>query len=242
MQGPLIETLVTKLTHVNSLDDEDLRTLRDLPLKIRRLGAQEVVVAYGTRPTESCLVGEGFAFRSKTTVDGRRQILSLHIPGEVPDLQSLHLHVMDHDLMTLTPCLLGFIAHDDLRRLIGVRPSLALALWRETLIDSAIFREWLLNVASRPAISRMSHLFVEMYKRLEAIGHASGGAFELPITQQQLGECLGLTPVHVNRVLQELRQRGLVRVLRESFHLLDLDQLEQLAGYDATYLHLAPSL
>ncbi len=170
--------------------------------------AREVIVRDGERPTDCCLLVDGFAFRSKTTVDGERQVLSLHIPGEIPDLQSLPLGVMDHDLTTLTPCTLGFIAHADMIELNRARPNLAAALWRETLIDASIFREWIVNVGRRSATARLTHLLVELHRRLEAIGLTKGGEFGLPVTQADLADCLGLSTVHVNRVLQYLRREG----------------------------------
>jgi CRP-like cAMP-binding protein len=201
MPGSLATALITKLTASNHLDGEDIRAINALPINARRLGPREVIVRDGDRATECCLVAEGFAFRSKTTIDGQRQIVSLHIPGEIPDLQSLHLHVMDHDLSTLTSCTLGFISHAALTQLNIARPNLAAALWRETLIDAAVFREWMLNIGRRSGPVRMAHLLAEFRQRLMAIGRVKHGAFEFPITQLELGDCLGLSTVHVNRIL-----------------------------------------
>jgi CRP-like cAMP-binding protein len=242
MTGLLSTTLITKLTVSNSLDGDDIRALQSLPIRGRSLQALEVIVSDGDRPSECCLIIDGFAFRSKTTFDGQRQVLSLHIPGEIPDLQSLHLRVMDHDFTTLTPCTIGFISHEAMRSLSRERPKVAAALWRETLIDAAIFREWIVNVGRRSATARMAHLFIELYRRLEAVGRTKDGGFEFPITQAVLGDCLGLSAVHVNRVLQDLRKDELLTVKRTHFHLLQLEMLEALAGFDGTYLHQHPSL
>jgi CRP-like cAMP-binding protein len=121
------------------------------------------------------------------------------------------------------------------------RPNVAAALWRETLIDAAIFREWI-NVGRRSAVAKMAHLFAELYRRLEALGRTKDGVFQLPITQVDLEDCLGLSTVHVNRVLQDLRRDGLLRVNRADFHLLERTKLEHLAGFEATYLHQHPGL
>jgi CRP-like cAMP-binding protein len=239
---PLSDALITKLTRSNRLDADDIEAIRRLPMRVNELGPKQKIVADGTRPAECCLLGEGFAVRSKMTPSGERQILSLHIPGEIPDLQSLHLHVMDHDLVTLTSCTLGFISHDNIRQLSRKQPNLADAFWRETLIDAAIFREWLVNLGRRPALPRLAHLLVELYRRLEAIGRASGGEFELPVTQEQLAECLGLSAVHLNRVLQGLRRKGVQKANRQSHQLIVLGFLEQLSGFDPTYLHLDPNV
>jgi CRP-like cAMP-binding protein len=119
MTTNLSTSLITKLTVANKLDGEDIQAIQRLPIRVRNMKAREVIVRDGERPTECCLLADGFAFRAETTEDGERQVLLLHIPGEIPDLQSLHLKVMDHDLMTLTPCVLGFIAHEKLIELIG---------------------------------------------------------------------------------------------------------------------------
>ncbi|QQO13244.1 Crp/Fnr family transcriptional regulator [Bradyrhizobium diazoefficiens] len=242
MSAHLASALITKLTVSNNLDADDIRAIHSLRIRARHLDAGEVIVADGDRPSDCCLIADGFAFRSKTTADGKRQVLSIHIPGEIPDLQSLHLEVMDHDLIAVTPCLLGFISHDELREVNRQRANLASALWRETLIDGAIFREWIVNVGRREATPRMAHLLIELHKRLKAIGHTRDGEFGLPITQADLGDCLGLSVVHTNRVLQHLRKEGLVSVTRSEFHILKPKQLEELAGFEPTYLHLTPSV
>ena len=115
------------------------------------------------------------------------------------------------------------------------------AFWRETLIDSAIFREWIVNVGARPANARLAHLLMEIYRRLEAIGQAKDDEFVFPITQADLGECLGLSAVHVNRVLQELRREGFVEVQRGRFRILERAKLEAFGGFDDGYLHLKPT-
>ena len=242
MPPNLTSALITKLTVSNVLDNEDVEALQRLPIHQREFRAREAIVSDGQRPHECCLIGEGFAFRSKTTSEGQRQVLSLHIPGEVPDLQSLHLKVMDHDLTTLTPCTLGFIPHAAVMGLTKERPNVAAALWRETLIDAAIFREWLLSLGRRSADARMAHLLLELHRRLEAVGRAREWEFELPVTQADLGDCLGLSTVHVNRVLQQLRREGLIEVQRTNFRLVDSQKLEALAEFDPTYLHLRPEI
>ena len=237
----LAVALVTKLKVSNNLSEVDIQAIEALPIRRRDLEAQQRIVADGDRPTDCCLLFSGFAYRAKTMVDGRRQVLSLHIPGEIPDMQSLHLHVMDHDLVTMTPCVVGLISHDAVKALGRARPAVADAFWRETLIDAAIFREWIVNVGARPANARLAHLLIEIYRRLEAIGQAKDDEFVFPITQADLGECLGLSAVHVNRVLQELRREGFVEVQRGRFRILERAKLEAFGGFDDGYLHLKPT-
>src|SRR5690242_14897560 len=203
-------TLITKLQLGSSLEPDDIGAIERLPIVIKDLPTHTSVVREGDRPTQCCVLIEGFLCRSKTTDAGKRQILSVHIPGDIPDLQTLHLNVMDHDFKALSDCSLGFIPHESLRALIRARPMIAEALWRETLVDAAIFREWIVNVGRRAASQRLAHFLLEMRRRLERVGLASNGHFPLPMTQLDLADTVGLTPVHINRVIQSLRQDKLL--------------------------------
>jgi CRP-like cAMP-binding protein len=232
-----LAALVTKLKVSNVLDEDDIQAIQNLPTRSRVLGAHEIIVAEGDRPRECCLIGEGFAFRSKTTSDGSRQILSLHIPGEIPDLESLQLRRVDHDLVTLTRCELEFVPHEAMRALARARPNVTGLFWRETLIDSAVFREWVVNVGQRSAAARIAHVLIELYHRLKAIGRARDDMFDFPITQTELADCVGLSSVHVNRVLQDLRKQGLIRVNRSEFQLLRPRELKEIAEFAPAYLH-----
>lgn len=238
----LTAALLAKLRVRNYLDAEDVRAIEALPIVAREFEANSRIVAEGERPRHCCLLAHGFAVRSKTTMNGKRQILSLHLPGDIPDLQSLHLHVMDHDLFTLTPCSTGFIAHEAVKALCRRRPAVADALWRETLVDAALFREWIVNLAARPAGVRLAHLIAETRHRLASIGQAEDGAFNMPLTQAELAQCLGLSDVHINRMLKELRQQGLIELKRSNVQLLDVPRLEALGQFEASYLHSAPEL
>lgn len=231
--------LVRKLESVVELSDEDRDALSRLPLNIRTLPADVDIVREGDRPFECCLIIEGFACRYETTEQGRRQILSFHIPGDIPDLQSLHLEVMDDSLATLVPTRAAFIAHRAMFNLFRERPGLAGVFWRETLIDAAMFRRWILNVGRREAYARMAHLFCELFVRLKAVGLAEGGTIELPVTQAELGDALGVSTVHVNRSLQALRADGLITLTGGTLTVKDWDALVRAGEFDPTYLHLS---
>lgn len=234
-----IDALIIKLqTHV-VLEDDDISSLKALPVREKTVAAKDYVVRTGDKPDFCTLLIDGVLMRSKVGIN-RRQILSLHIAGEIPDLQSLFLHVLDHDLIAVTPCRIGVIGHATLKSLIRQRPSVAEALWRETLIEASIFREWILNLGARPAEQRAVHLLLEMKQRLIAIGHGKDDEFELPLTQEQFGDALGTTPIHVNRVLKHLRQTGLVTFRRRTVKIHDLEQLERLGDFDRLYLHQDP--
>jgi CRP-like cAMP-binding protein len=234
--------MLRRLNTVSKLDPADVDAIRALPIAVRHWEGGRGIVSDGERPKECCLIIEGFCIRSKTTVRGGRQILSIHIPGEIPDLQSLHLHRMDHDLITLAPSTLGFISHVALRGLTHARPNVVDALWRDTLIDSAIFREWIVNVGQRPAPARLAHVVLELRRRLEVMKRAATAWFEFPLTQEQIGEALGITPVHANRIIKQLRQDGIVDVGKGRVQVLDEAKLAELAQFDDRYLHLDPSI
>lgn len=234
--------LLRRLNTVSGLEEADIAALRGLPIAVRHWEAARAIVSDGERPTECCLIIEGFCVRSKVIASGQRQILSIHIPGEIPDLQSLHLHRMDHDLVSLTASTLGFISHASLRALTRTRPNVAEVLWRDTLIDAAMFREWIVNVGQRPATGRLAHIVLELRRRLEVTGRLAGDNFEMPLTQEQIGEALGITPVHANRVIKQLREERIVDISRGRVTVLDEAKLGELAQFDDRYLHQNPSL
>jgi len=233
--------LIRRLQTTSAIDEKDIAAIRSLPIEVKTYGPGQHVVRDGERPTACCLLAEGFCVRSKTTWEGRRQILSIHIPGEIPDLQSLYLHVMDHDLVTLTESKLGFIPHAALKDVVRQQPNLAGVLWRDTLIDAAMFREWIVNVGQRPAASRLAHIVVELRERLKVVGRGAGAQVDMPLTQEQIGEAMGITPIHANRIIKQLREDGVLEFHRGHATVLDERKLEELAHFDDRYLHLTPS-
>jgi CRP-like cAMP-binding protein len=200
--------------------------------------ADQDIVREGDAPTRSCLLLSGFACTYKMTVQGKRQIVSFNLPGDVPDLQSLHLKVLDNSIGTISPCSVGFITHEALQDICTRYPRLAAAFWRETLIDAAIFREWVLNVGRREAYNRMAHVLCELLTRLRAVGLAEDHTCDLPITQGEFADAIGVTPVHVNRVLQQMRADGLIELNGVRLNIPDWERLKQAGEFDPTYLHL----
>ena len=168
--------------------------------------------------------------------DGQRQIMSFHFPGDILDLSGLLLGKLDHGIGTLTPVEVAPIAHTTLLGWIEQHPGLGRLLWQDTLADAAVFREWVVNVGRRPALARTAHLLCEMVARLQAVG-LEDQAFDLPITAIELADSTGLSVVHVNRVLQELRAKRLVEGRGETLAVLDWDGLRRVAGFDPDYLH-----
>src|SRR3954453_11314589 len=231
---PLIHKLGSQIV----LSDDERNALQSITGTIKTLDAHQDIAREGDRPSACCLILEGFAYRYKLTETGKRQILSFHIPGDTPDLQSLHLDVMDHSLSSLSASKVMFIPHETVCDLVRQCPRIGDAFWRETLIDAAVFREWIMNLGRREAYGRMAHLLCEFYVRLRAVGLTNGDACEFPITQAELADATGLSAVHVNRTLQELRGEGLITLRAGSLAVLDWDRLREAGEFDPTYLHL----
>ena len=210
-----------------------------LPITLKEIRADQDIVRQGDRPKQCCLVVEGFLCRYKMLPDGERQIMSFHIPGDVPDLQSLFLSKMDHALTTIAPSTVAFITHDAMNALIEEQPKIGRLFWRETLIDAAIFREWIVNTGSRDAYARIAHLICELFHKLQAVGLTKGTSFSCPITQTEVADATGLSTVHVNRSVQELRGNRLIEWERGTCTILDLQALQDAAMFEPEYLHLS---
>lgn len=240
MSESALNRLIRRLeVDTTPLSQRERDAILRLPLTIKELRADQDIVREGDQPSQCCVVIEGFQCRYKMLRDGERQIMSFHVPGDIPDLQSLFLATMDHSLGTMTPNRVAFIAHDALRDLIRERPGVAERLWRETLIDAAIFREWITNVGSRDAYTRIAHLICEVFVRLRSVGLADGMTFEFPITQTEIADATGLSTVHVNRSIQQMRADGVISIERSVCTIPDFDRLKDAAMFDPNYLHLA---
>src|SRR5215212_8186417 len=229
--------LIRRLDSIAALSDAERQALAGMPMQVVDLKANQDIVRERSRPTASCLVLKGFACSFKMTGEGKRQILAFHLPGDIPDLQSLHLTVLDSGVGTITPCTVGFVQHQTLHDLCERHPRIARAFWRQTLIDAAMHREWIVNTGRRPAYERMAHLLCETVVRLRAVGLADRDGCDLPITQSEFGDALGLSTVHVNRVLQELRGAGLIVLKGSILSVLDWDGLRAAGDFDPAYLH-----
>ncbi|WP_209381780.1 Crp/Fnr family transcriptional regulator [Pararoseomonas baculiformis] len=209
-------------------------------MRVRSYNARADIVRDGDQSHECCLVLTGFVHRSKLLKDGRRQILSFHTPGDMPDLQGLHLPVMDHSVCTLMRTTAAFIEHAAVRQITREHPGIAEAFWRDTLVDAAIFREWMTGLGQRDARERVTHLLCEISLRLRGVGLATEAGFSFPATQTDIGDALGLSTVHVNRVLQGLRGDGLVRGNLTALTILDWQGLQAAGDFDPTYLQQRP--
>jgi CRP-like cAMP-binding protein len=230
--------LIRKLESIATLSDEERQAIKSLPVKIQTLNARQDIVRDGDKPSQCCLIVEGWACRYKLLGEGKRQILSFHIAGDIPDLHSLHIPIMDHGLATQKQATVAFIPHESLRDLTADFPGIAAIFWRDTLINAAIFQEWMIGMGRRSAYERVAHLFCELYLKLQAVGLAGDYRCPLPITQVDLADALGLTSVHVNRVLQDMRGQALITLRCRTLVLEAWDELLRVSEFDPTYLHL----
>lgn len=198
---------------------------------------QDLVVE-GSRPDRCLLVAEGFTCRYRLLSTGERQLTAIHLPGDFVDLHSLLLKEMDHSVGALTPCTILAFPHERLVRVTERFPHLTRLLWLSTLLDGAMHREWLVGMGRLSAPQRTAHLICELYMRLQALGLASEHKFSLPITQATLADAVGISSVHINRVLQEMRQKNLIMWSAGILEILDWGALVTEADFDDRYLHL----
>ena len=239
MPTPVYVTrLLKRLESRGPLDESDREAIVALPFRLHSMEPTNYLVREGERPERSCLIVEGFAIRHKVTVEGARQIVSVHIPGDFIDLDGALLNVADHNVQALTRCQLACVPRSAMQALIMTRPRVAAAMWVDTLIDASVFREWVTNVGRRDARSRIAHLLCEFARRLEVGGLAEELGYELPMTQEQLADATGLTPVHVNRVLKALDREGLIERNKRFIAIPEWEALRRAAGFSETYLHL----
>lgn len=230
--------LIRKLESVATLTDEERQAIESLPARTRVLKPGQDIAQDGDRASQCCLILEGWACRYKLVGEGRRQIFSFHVAGDIPDLQSLHIPLMDHSLATLTEATVVLIPHEDLRDLTARFPGIAAVLWRDTLVDAAIFREWMVCMGRRSAFEHIAHLFCELYLKQEAVGLAGEHRCPLPITQADIADAMGVSNVHVNRVLKEMRGQGLITLRGQTLVIQAWEKLLETSEFDATYLHL----
>lgn len=188
--------------------------------------------------TMSTVLLEGLISRQRDLSEGKCQASALHVPGDFLDLHGFTLKILDQDIVALTPCTVAYLPHASVQRLTETEPHLSRLLWLMTNIDASIHREWAICLGSLQAPARMAHLFCELYVRLGLVGLASHLSYELPITQGQLGHCLGLTPVHINRTLNALRREKLVTWDGEFVRIPDFEALASAGEFDPTYLCL----
>lgn len=233
--APFVRTLNERV----ELGSDDKRLILDLPHFTRDMKASATIVREGEVPGPCAILVRGFAFRHKLARDGTRQIVSLHIPGDALDLQHMFLDCADHNVQALTDVRVVMVPRAALRALALQSPTIAHAFAVSNLVEASIFREWLLNIGRRDALQRVAHLLCELATRLEGRDISGDYEFELPMSQEQLGDATALTSVHINRTLKRLEDAGLIVRARRMLRLPDFAALKWVAGFNPLYLHLA---
>jgi CRP-like cAMP-binding protein len=232
--GPLVKKLAVR----DRLNAGERRRLEALATATKQFKRGEDIVSEGARPAHSSLLLEGFCCRYNVLPDGRRQISAIHVAGDFVDLHSYLIKEMDHGVAALSPCRIALVPHQRLTELTRQAPHLTRMLWLSTLIDSSIFRQWITSLGRRSAVSRVAHLFCEVYLRLETVGLTDGLTCAFPLTQRDIADSCGLSIVHANRTLGTLRKRKLATIRRNWLEIGAWDRLAAAAEFDPQYLHL----
>lgn len=219
-------------------DGDALAGLSQLGLRDRQSGPDQDLTREGDRSANVTLLTDGLAARYKLLSSGRRQITTLLVPGDFLDLSSFLVPRRDFGVVAVTACRTVTIEHEQLRRVFDTDRAATFLLWTETSIEAAIQREWLVSMGRRSAKGQMAHLFCELMVRLSAVGRSEASAFHLPLTQNELADVLGMSPVHVNRVLKELRRDGVIAWLNYRIEILDWQGLADVAEFNPAYLGL----
>lgn len=228
--------LVRRLTRLIPLTPQDRGALESLVGHIQSVGRHNVLIEQDCVADHALVVFAGFACRQKRRGSGRRQILSFLIPGDHCDLGAVHAFPLDHTIETLTACRVAQVPRAAYLDLLGQYPRIALALQRARLVEEATTREWMVNLGLRSGVERTAHLLCELMERLGSVGQAWDGRYDLPLTQGDLADALGLSVVHVNRSLQALRRDGLISLRGGCLQILAPQRLSRLAGFEAGYL------
>jgi CRP-like cAMP-binding protein len=226
---------IQRLQTIAGISEDERRQITALPSTLRQVGDGEIVLRQGEATSRCVFVVSGFLYQARIVGD-RSQILAFHVPGDMPCLHTLLVSPMDADLIGLGTSIVGTIAHAQLRQLLDGSVHLTQAFWRESLIDAAISRQWIARLGAQAALPKVAHLICELAARLDVMGLARNGRFQIMMTQRHVADACGLSIVHVNRTIQELRHRGLIAWEGSEIELLRPDELRELADFRPDYL------
>jgi CRP-like cAMP-binding protein len=218
------------------LSDQELRVIEESISEVRQLPARKTILKAGDKPDFSIFLVEGFICRYMDANDGKRQLVALQIPGDFVDLHAFPLTYLDHDNATITPCTVGIVAHEQLWMIQREMPHLTHMLWFSTLLDAAMHREWIFRMGRLNAIGRLAHFLAETEHRLSAIGRVKDGHFALPLVQIDLAEATGMTPIHLNRCVRALREKGIADVRAGSVEIIRRSELWRVGEFEPAYL------
>ncbi len=236
----MFERHIARLRARHPVSAEEEAAIRALNGAVFDVRPHQTFIEAGRRLDVSILILEGIVGRYRDMRSGQRQITELHVPGDFADLHSFTLKRLDHSLVALAPCRVLAVPHAQIETLMQDLPRLARLYWFSTNLDAAIHREWVTSMGCRDAISRLAQLFCELHVRLQLVGLADADGYPLRLTQGDLGDCVGLTSIHVNRSLRKLRELGLIAFRDGRVTFLDLAGARALAEFDPAYLYLDP--
>jgi CRP-like cAMP-binding protein len=231
--GRLIKTFMPR----DDLSLDDVALLKSMPLRIVTFGKGEEIIAQDSEVSESCLMITGWTGRAVYLENGKRQITALHIAGDFVDLHGFTLKYMDHSVIALTATQVAFVRHEELKRITHVSPHLTRLFWMLTTIDGAVQRTTIASLGRRPALQRLGHLLCELDCRLAVVGLARDHTYDVPLVQEELADILGLSVVHMNRTIQDLRKAGLVAWTGSKIVIHDFNRLVEFSGFDPRYLN-----
>jgi CRP-like cAMP-binding protein len=232
------QILIRKIKEHSRLSGEDVAEISSLSYSTKELKPDEDLIRQGDDPSVSALVLSGLVARYHLLQNGGRQYLSFHMAGDMPDSQALFIDKMDHAVCAIGTALVASLPHRELLNLFNRRPSVAFAIWRETLVDAAIFREAITNNSARPMPARMAHFFCELFYRARASGLVAGLTYRAPVSLVQLGETLGMSIATVNRTLHELRASRAMDFHNGELIVKSWSRLAEIGQFDPHYLHL----
>lgn len=234
----MIDAHLKRLRKRDCISAAEERAIRAITSESRHFPAHRTLIREGDQLSQSLLLIDGWLARAVDMESGERLFTEIHVPGDFADLHSFTLKRLDHDVVALTDCKVAVVPHDQLYDLTARFPHLGWVYWYTTNVDASIHRQWTVSVGGRNALARMAHLMCELFTRLEVVGLTDGLSCDFPLTQQQFGAALGLTAVHVNRTLQEIRRQGLVELADKRLRILDFEALKRAGEFDPAYLFL----
>jgi CRP-like cAMP-binding protein len=235
-----IDLFIRKLRARHDLSRDEEAALRDMDWSHRRFERNQVMVRPGETLELSMLLLSGFALRCKFAADGARQIVEINLPGDFIDLHGFILKRLEHEISAASRCDIGTVHHGEIKRVTEQFPRLNRVLWFQTLVDASIHREWMLVLGKKRGRARVAQFFCEVQRRLKIVRLIGDNDYDLPFNQQELADITGMTPVHLNRCLKELRDAGLVTFRNGKVEIHDLPGLSRDAQFDPAYLHLGP--
>lgn len=233
----MANAFTNRLSGYAPLNDADVDLLADACRNIREVPAGHHLIMEGDNPDPVFVMLEGWACGYKILPDGGRQILAFMLPGDFCDIHIAVLRAIDHSIVTITPAKVATLPRIQMEALVEARPTISRAFWWSQLVDQSVLRAWIVSMGRRTAQERIAHLMCELYIRMRNIGLATDAQCKMPLTQVVIADAVGLTPVHVNRVLKSLRLGKVMELSSGSLTIIDPVRLAEIAGFDGNYLH-----